>query len=286
MLWRSASKHRVVCALTIADSVVTGLAVVRSRTGYDILACDTEVLANCQPDTVSAALKQVHRRVSGRERRVITALKPSLSMQKQISLPGDLSPAGFSQALTAHYQRCFNGTDLFIDHEILGKSPDKPEQIAVRIVAARKPDVLNLEALFQQVGLKLLAVDTVICALERATSMYLHEQGIDSETNAIIVLQTDGLLFGVHNGRRFIYTRQEHLAQQSVDMTVQLINRCWQLFASTVARRQLQQLVLFSENEVSTAVKSQLETSFSCPICVAESKPWVNIGLVLGDYLS
>ena len=286
MQWILAKKKRAVSALTIDEHAVTGLALARMGSAYEVLALERILLADSSVNTMITAIKTVQKRVCGRGRDVVTALRPSLTMQKQIVLPGELSARAFDQALAQHYQRCFKGEDLFVEHDVLGMAPGDPEQISVRLLAAKKTDVLGLEDLFQQAGLNLIAVDAAICAIERAARIFLHEQTIEGQGNVIVVFQATGLFFGVHNGRRFIYTRQEQYAAQKNDVAVavSLIKRCWQWFAASHASLQCQYMILVSDNSLPIAIKSQCADAFACPVRVVDDIPWVNFGLALGNY--
>lgn len=289
MWWKIPKKSRTVCSVMITETAVTGMALARARTGYDVLACDSQSLtAESSHEVVITALRQVHNNVCPRQRKVVTAIKSSLTLQKQISLPGNLSPKAFDQAITSAYHRSFKQADLFVDHQILGKVPGKPEQIALRLIAARKTDVIKLESLFELAGLKLTAVNTIVCALESAAQEWLREHAIQGASNAIVVFQAKSLLFGIHNGHHFIYTREEHVDAGNFNSAaiVSLLKRCWQLFAAKAMHRQLQNIILVSEDDLPGAIATQLSDEFGCSSYVADAIPWVNIGLALGDYSS
>ncbi|MBA6142575.1 MULTISPECIES: type IV pilus biogenesis protein PilM [Pseudomonas] len=121
------------------------------------------------PEQVSAALQRAHRRSGLGERRLALALPASQVICKLCHLPLAPGEEQLEAQLLADAERLFPFPleDLALDFQVLGASGVQPACSEVLVAACRQSALAPLEALVQQAGLQLEAVEVDSIALRR-----------------------------------------------------------------------------------------------------------------------
>ena len=122
-----------------------------------------------EPDVVAAALQRAYRRSGLRQRRVALALPASQVICKLCHLPVQQGGAQLEAQLLADAERLFPFPleDLALDFQVMGASHAQPGCSEVMVAACRQSALASLEAVVEEAGLQLEAVEVDNIALCR-----------------------------------------------------------------------------------------------------------------------
>lgn len=113
----------------------------------------------------------------------------------------------------------FDIEDVTIDFQILGQSKDKPDQMDVLLVAAKKEIITDYEALMAGAGLEPTVIDVDLFALE---NMYEALFGIgEDEVVALVNLGASTTNINVVKGPVSLFTRDISLGGRQVTQEIQ-----------------------------------------------------------------
>ncbi|WP_447869237.1 type IV pilus biogenesis protein PilM [Pseudomonas putida] len=121
------------------------------------------------PGEVVAALQRAYRRSGLRQRRVALALPASQVICKLCHMPVEQGGAQLEAQLLANAERLFPFPleDLALDFQVMGASHDQPGCSEVMVAACRQSALASLEAVVEEAGLQLEAVEVDTIALCR-----------------------------------------------------------------------------------------------------------------------
>ncbi len=122
-----------------------------------------------QPALVVAALQRAYRRAGLRQRRVALALPANQVICKLCHLPAGQDEAEMEAQLLADAERLFPFPleDLALDFQVIGASSAQPGCTEVIVAACRQSALAPLEAVVEEAGLQLEAVEVDSIALRR-----------------------------------------------------------------------------------------------------------------------
>ncbi|CAI3810366.1 hypothetical protein GLGCALEP_06184 [Pseudomonas sp. MM221] len=122
-----------------------------------------------EPAAVVAALRRAYLRSGLRQRRIALALPASQVICKRCHLPAEQVGAGLEAQLLADAERLFPFPleDLALDFQVLGTSRTQPGYAEVMVAACRQSALASLEAIVEEAGLQLEAVEIDNIALCR-----------------------------------------------------------------------------------------------------------------------
>lgn len=151
-----------------------------------------------EPAAVVAALRRAYRRSGLRQRRVALALPANQVICKLCHLPMEQAGVELEAQLLADAERLFPFPleDLALDFQVLGASRVQPGCAEVMVAACRQSALASLEAIVDEAGLQLEAVEVDNIALCR-----MLPQGC-FEGSALLRVEAHGaVLYDWHPGR-------------------------------------------------------------------------------------
>ncbi|MDD4912940.1 MAG: pilus assembly protein PilM [Sideroxydans sp.] len=121
-------------------------------------------------DAVSEALRRAWKRMGSRIRNVSVALPASAVISKRIMLPAGLREDDLEYQVESEANQYipFALDEVNLDFQVIGVSPNNPDEIEVLLAASRKANVEDRVAAAQSAGLKALVVDVEPYAAEAA----------------------------------------------------------------------------------------------------------------------
>ncbi len=130
-----------------------------------------------EPAAVVAALRRAYRRSGLRQRRVALALPANQVICKLCHLPVEQGGAEMEAQLLADAERLFPFPleDLALDFQVMGGSRDQPGCAEVMVAACRQSALAPLEAVVEEAGLQLEAVEIDSIALGRMLPQGSHK---------------------------------------------------------------------------------------------------------------
>jgi len=114
-----------------------------------------------RPEAVADALIRAIRRTGTKTRLAALALPSSAVIAKRISLPGGLLEEDYEVQVETEASQYipFSIEEVNLDFQILGPSPESPEDVEVLLAASRKEKVDDRIAIAEMAGLKPVVID-------------------------------------------------------------------------------------------------------------------------------
>lgn len=164
------------------------------------------------PDAVEDAIKRALKRMSTSTRGVAMALPASAVITKKISVPAGLRDHEMEELVLSEAGQYipFSIDEVNLDFQIIGKSPDLPEEVEVMVAAARRERVEELSAVADAVGLKVMTMD--VDANAQLAALELVTRQLPSRGKGTVALVDIGAntmrLTAVNNGEQ-VYVREQ-----------------------------------------------------------------------------
>jgi len=215
------SKARTLFGLDVSSSAVKTVELSSTGKGdYQIERYAIETLPKdavidgsiSAPDAVEDAIKRALKRMSTSTRGVAMALPTSAVISKKISVPANLRDNEMEELVLSEASQYipFSIDEVNLDFQIIGKSPDSPDDVEVMVAAARRERVEELIAVADAVGLKVVVMDVDINAQLAALDLVTRQ--LSSRGKATVALVDVGAstmrLTALHNGEQ-VYMREQ-----------------------------------------------------------------------------
>lgn len=172
------------------------------------------IAENAVVDVAAAgeAVKRAYRRSGSRLRDVAMAIGGATVITKTIQLPVGLSPREQEQQVevSAARQIPFPLDEVAYDFEIVGPTEGHPESIDVLLVATRRENVEQRQAILEVAGLRGYIMDCEVFALENAFHV-VHPTNADGNGSTVALVDFGAMStsFNVLHGGRVVYTRDQ-----------------------------------------------------------------------------
>ncbi len=214
-------KPKPVLGVDVSTSSVKVLELVKTSTSYRARCYGVEpVPANAiagklvsDIEAVGQAVRTAYKRSGSRLKDVAVALGGPTVVTKAIRIPAGLNQREQEEQVEVIVGReiPYPLDEVAWDFDCLGPVEDQPNSIEVLIVATRRENVENFQAVLEYAGLKGYIVDTEAMALEGAYDL-LRDQLIDKGRNRTIMLVDFGsstTTFSVFHDNHIVYTREQ-----------------------------------------------------------------------------
>ncbi|MFH2135979.1 MAG: pilus assembly protein PilM [Pseudomonadota bacterium] len=176
-------------------------------------------------DAVSEALQRAWKRMGTRIRNVSLALPAAAVISKKIMLPAGLREDDLEYQVESEANQYipFALDEVNLDFQVIGPSPNNPEEIEVLLAASRKANVEDRVAAAQTAGLRAVVVDVEPYAAEAAFDQISSQLPGGAEDQCIAVVDIGASVMNVNvlrNGQS-VYTRDQQVGGSQLTQQIQ-----------------------------------------------------------------
>ena len=178
-------------------------------------------------EAVTDAVKRAHARMGTRTRHVAMAVPSGAVISKKIIVPAALREEELEVQVESEANQYipFALEEVNLDFQILGPSPDNPEEQEVLIAATRKEKVEDRVAVADSAGLKPLVMDVESFAQESALSFVVQglPGGGKDQNVAVVDVGANVMNVSVLRNEQSVYTREQAFGGNQ--LTQDIVNR-------------------------------------------------------------
>jgi type IV pilus assembly protein PilM len=174
-------------------------------------------------EAVGECVKRAWVRSGSRIRDVAVAMPAAAVITKKIVMPAGLREEEMETHVETEANQYipFALDEVNLDFQVLGPTPNSPEDVDVLIAAARKDKVEDRAAAAQAAGLKAVIMDVESFATESAFTLIQQQLGnINGQTIALLDLGATTIKMYVLRDSQMLYTREQtfggHLLTQEI----------------------------------------------------------------------
>lgn len=176
-------------------------------------------------DAVSEALRRAWKRMGSRIKNVSLALPASAVISKKIMLPAGLREDDLEYQVESEANQYipFALDEVNLDFQVIGPSPNNPEEIEVLLAASRKANVEDRVAAAQSAGLKALVVDVEPYAAEAAFEQIRSQLPGGAADQCVVVADIGANVMNVNvlrNGQS-VYVRDQQVGGAQLTQQIQ-----------------------------------------------------------------
>lgn len=176
-------------------------------------------------DAVSEALQRAWKRMGTRIRNVSLALPAAAVISKKILLPAGLREDDLEYQVESEANQYipFALDEVNLDFQVLGPSPNNPEEIEVLLAASRKANVEDRVAAAQTAGLKAVVMDVEPYAAEAAFEQIRSQLPGGAQDQCIAVVDIGASVMNVNvlrNGQS-VYARDQQVGGNQLTQQIQ-----------------------------------------------------------------
>jgi len=176
-------------------------------------------------DAVSEALQRAWKRMGTRIRNVSLALPAAAVISKKILLPAGLREDDLEYQVESEANQYipFALDEVNLDFQVLGPSPNNPEEVEVLLAASRKANVEDRVAAAQTAGLKAVVMDVEPYAAEAAFELIRSQLPGGAQDQCIAVVDIGASVMNVNvlrNGQS-VYTRDQQVGGNQLTQQIQ-----------------------------------------------------------------
>ncbi len=176
-------------------------------------------------DAVSEALQRAWKRMGTRIRNVSLALPAAAVISKKIMLPAGLREDDLEYQVESEANQYipFALDEVNLDFQVLGPSPNNPEEVEVLLAASRKANVEDRVAAAQTAGLKAVVMDVEPYAAEAAFEQIRSQLPGGAQDQCIAVVDIGATVMNVNvlrNGQS-VYTRDQQVGGNQLTQQIQ-----------------------------------------------------------------
>ena len=178
-------------------------------------------------EAVTEAVKRAHARMGTRTRHVAMAVPSGAVISKKIIVPAALREEELEMQVESEANQYipFALEEVNLDFQILGPSPDNPEEQEVLIAATRKEKVEDRVAVADSAGLKPLVMDVESFAQQSALSFVVQglPGGGKDQNVAVVDVGANVMNVSVLRNEQSVYTREQAFGGNQ--LTQDIVNR-------------------------------------------------------------
>jgi type IV pilus assembly protein PilM len=178
-------------------------------------------------EAVTEAVKRAHARMGTRTRHVAMAVPSGAVISKKIIVPAALREEELEVQVESEANQYipFALEEVNLDFQILGPSPDNPEEQEVLIAATRKEKVEDRVAVADSAGLKPLVMDVESFAQQSALSFVVQglPGGGKDQNVAVVDVGANVMNVSVLRNEQSVYTREQAFGGNQ--LTQDIVNR-------------------------------------------------------------
>ena len=178
-------------------------------------------------EAVTDAVKRAHARMGTRTRHVAMAVPSGAVISKKIIVPAALREEELEVQVESEANQYipFALEEVNLDFQILGPSPDNPEEQEVLIAATRKEKVEDRVAVADSAGLKPLVMDVESFAQQSALSFVVQglPGGGKDQNVAVVDVGANVMNVSVLRNEQSVYTREQAFGGNQ--LTQDIVNR-------------------------------------------------------------
>lgn len=176
-------------------------------------------------DAVSEALQRAWKRMGTRIRNVSLALPAAAVISKKILLPAGLREEDLEYQVESEANQYipFALDEVNLDFQVLGPSPNNPEEVEVLLAASRKSNVEDRVAAVQTAGLKAVVMDVEPYAAEAAFEQIRSQLPGGAQDQCIAVVDIGASVMNVNvlcNGQS-VYARDQQVGGSQLTQQIQ-----------------------------------------------------------------
>jgi type IV pilus assembly protein PilM len=176
-------------------------------------------------DAVSEALQRAWKRMGTRIRNVSLALPAAAVISKKILLPAGLREDDLEYQVESEANQYipFALDEVNLDFQVLGPSPNNPEEVEVLLAASRKANVEDRVAAAQTAGLKAVVMDVEPYAAEAAFEQIRSQLPSGAQDQCIAVVDIGASVMNVNvlrNGQS-VYARDQQVGGNQLTQQIQ-----------------------------------------------------------------
>ncbi|GAB1234938.1 pilus assembly protein PilM [Ferrigenium sp. UT5] len=176
-------------------------------------------------DAVSEALRRAWKRMGTRIRNVSLALPAATVISKKIMLPAGMreDDLEYQVETEANQYIPFALDEVNLDFQVLGPSPNNPEEVEVLLAASRKVNVEDRVAAAQAAGLRTVVMDVEPYAAEAAFEQIRAQLPGGAEDQCIAVVDIGASVMNVNvlrNGQS-VYSRDQQVGGLQLTQQIQ-----------------------------------------------------------------
>ncbi|GAB1233159.1 pilus assembly protein PilM [Ferrigenium sp. UT4] len=176
-------------------------------------------------DAVSEALRRAWKRMGTRIRNVSLALPAATVISKKIMLPAGMreDDLEYQVETEANQYIPFALEEVNLDFQVIGPSPNNPEEVEVLLAASRKMNVEDRVAAAQAAGLRAIVVDVEPYAAEAAFEQIRAQLPGGAEDQCIAVVDIGASVMNVNvlrNGQS-VYSRDQQVGGLQLTQQIQ-----------------------------------------------------------------
>ena len=176
-------------------------------------------------DAVAEGLRRAWKRLGSRIKNVSIALPAAAVITKKILLPAGLREENLEYQVESEANQYipFALEEVNLDFQVIGPSPNSPEDIEVLLAASRKANVEDRVAAVQAAGLKAVIVDVEPYAAEAAFDQIRTQlpDGAKDQCVALVDIGANVMNVNVLRNGQSVYTRDQQIGGAQLTQQIQ-----------------------------------------------------------------
>lgn len=176
-------------------------------------------------DAVGEAIGRVVAKSGTKVKDAAIAVSGSSVITKIISMPGDLSEQDMESQIEIEADQYipFPLDEVAMDFEILGPTPENPDNVDVMLAASRSETIDNCVAAIEVGGLTAKVVDVEAFAVENTLAMMASEQfgAVENEVFAVADIGSAITTFSVTQNMKIVYSREQQFGGAQLTEDIQ-----------------------------------------------------------------
>jgi len=176
-------------------------------------------------DAVSDGVKRAWKRLGSRIKNVSVALPAAAVISKKIMLPAGLREEDMEYQVESEANQYipFALDEVNLDFQVIGLSPNNPDEVEVLLAASRKANVEDRVAAVQMAGLKTIVVDVEPYAAESAFEQIRNQLpgGALDQCVALVDIGDNVMNVNIIRNESSVYTRDQQIGGALLTQQIQ-----------------------------------------------------------------
>ena len=176
-------------------------------------------------DAVSDGVKRAWKRLGSRIKNVSVALPAAAVISKKIMLPAGLREEDMEYKVESEANQYipFALDEVNLDFQVIGLSPNNPDEVEVLLAASRKANVEDRVAAVQMAGLKTIVVDVEPYAAESAFEQIRNQLpgGALDQCVALVDIGDNVMNVNIIRNESSVYTRDQQIGGALLTQQIQ-----------------------------------------------------------------
>jgi type IV pilus assembly protein PilM len=174
-------------------------------------------------EQVGSAVDRAWKLLSTREKRVALALPSAAVISKKVIMPAGLREEEMELQVEAEANQYipFALDEVNIDFQVLGQTPNNPQELDVLIAASRKDKIEDRVVAAEEAGLKVIVMDVETYATEAAYALACNQLPNGGREQTVMIIDIGAMMMHINvlHDNQSVYLREQsfggdHLTQE------------------------------------------------------------------------